>query len=131
MVIHVVLDSNIYISALLWDGNERKIVYSCQEGKYQSFISIAILNEVERVLANKFKISKDIINEYLFEILSFTDLVFPTIELDVIKENPSDNRVLETAYEVKANYIISGDKHLLNVKKYDNIEIKRTSEIIS
>jgi len=130
-VIRVVLDSNIYISALLWGGNERDIVYSCQKGEYLSFTSMAVLNEIERVLANKFKIPENLINDYLSEILSFTDLVFPSMRLNVIKEDPSDNRVLEIACEAKANYIISGDKHLLNLKRYNNIEIKRASELTS
>lgn len=128
-MIRIVLDSNIYISALLWEGNERKLVSYCQKGKYQSFTSIIILNEIERVLSKKFQISKEIINEYLSEILSFTDLVFPNIKLDVIKEDSSDNRVLETACEAKADYIVSGDKHLLNLENYDKIEIKKTVDL--
>ena len=124
------LNSNIYISALLWDGNERKIVYDCREGRYQSVISFAILNEIERVLSIKFQIPTEIINDYLSEILTFSDLVFPSTKIEEIKDDPSDNEVLETAIEGKADYIISGDKHLLNLKKYKDIKIIRTREFL-
>ena len=130
MVYRLVLDSNIYISALLWNGNERKLVSSCQEGRYHSIISFYILNEIERVLVKKFNLTTEVVNEYLSEILTFSDLVVPTMRINEISDDPSDNRILETAVEGMADYIISGDQHLLNLKEYRDILIIRTSEIL-
>jgi len=130
LVYRLVLDSNIYISALLWNGNERKRVSSCQEGRYNSIISFHILNEIERVLVKKFNLTTEVVNEYLSEILTFSDLVVPTMGINEITDDPSDNRILETAVEGMADYIISGDQHLLNLKQYRDILIIRTSEIL-
>ena len=47
----------------------------------------------------------------------------PTVVLDAIKEDESDNRYLECAVEGKARYIISGDKHLLELGEYRGIVI--------
>jgi len=130
LVYRLVLDSNIYISALLWNGNERKLVSSCQEGKYDPIISFYILNEIERVLLKKFNLTTEVVNEYLSEILTFSDLVIPTMKINEIPDDPSDNRILETAVEGMVDYIISGDQHLLNLKQYRDILIIRTSEIL-
>lgn len=43
--------------------------------------------------------------------------------LEVVGEDPSDDRVLECAVEVDADYIVSGDKHLLRLGEYLNIKI--------
>ena len=130
MVYRLVLDSNIYISALLWNGNERKLVSSCQEGKYHPIISFYILNEIERVLVKKFNLTTEVVNEYPSEILTFSGLIVPTMRINEITDDPSDNRILETAVEGMVDYIISGDQHLLNLKQYRDILIIRTSEIL-
>jgi len=88
------------------------------------------LNEIERVLVKKFNLTTEVVVEYLSEILTFSDLVVPTMRINEITEDPSDNRILETAVEGMADYIISGDQHLLNLKQYRNIFIIRTSEIL-
>jgi len=51
-------------------------------------------------------------------------------KLDVVKEDPEDNKFLECALKCGADYIISGDKHLIKIKEYVNIPIIRTSEIL-
>jgi predicted nucleic acid-binding protein len=57
---------------------------------------------------------------YLGKVATFVD---PQIKLDVIEDDPDDNRVLECALTGGATYIISGDTHLLNVKEYQGIVI--------
>ncbi len=57
-------------------------------------------------------------------------LVKPSLKLNVIVEDPEDNRVLECAICVNASFIASGDKHLLNLKKYDDIVIITPKEFL-
>lgn len=45
--------------------------------------------------------------------------------MDVIKEDPSDNKYLACAHEGEADYIVSGDHHLLDIKAFKGIEIIR------
>lgn len=60
----------------------------------------------------------------LGEIGNFTRLVKPKVQISLIKEKDSDNRILECALEAKADYIISGDtKHLQPLKKFQGIPI--------
>ena len=110
----VVVDTNIWVSAFFWEGIEREIVRRCEEGVLKSITSPDILDELRRVLAQKFEVPNAKISEYTRGILLASEVVFPVGEVTVIKEDPPDNVILETAYLGKADRIISGDKHLLN-----------------
>ncbi len=125
----IVLDTNILVSAFFWEGNESKIVRKCEKGELISITSPEILDELERVLSQKFRISKNKINEYTRNILSFSEVVFPTGEVKVIKEDPADDLILETACLGKAEVIISGDDHLLKLKEFRDMEVKKAKEI--
>src|SRR3989344_2043204 len=57
------------------------------------------------------------------EIITLSKIVEPKSKLDIIKEDPDDNKILECAVEGKVDYIISQDKHLLDIKEYKEIKI--------
>jgi putative PIN family toxin of toxin-antitoxin system len=129
VVLWVVLDTNILVSAFFWDGKERELLIKCKNRDLTLIISIEILDELGNVLNNKFKVPDEMIQDYLKEILLFSELVFPPGRIDIIKEHSNDNIILETAVIGKANVLITGDKHLLKLKKYRNVKIRRTREI--
>ena len=54
----------------------------------------------------------------------------PSNRINAIKDDPDDNMVLECSEAGKADYIVSGDDHLLNFKKYKDIKIVRTKFIL-
>ena len=58
-------------------------------------------------------------------------LVEPTFTLDVIEEDPDDNRVLECAWAVSADFIVTGDDHLLDLKEYEGIVIMNPTEFLA
>ena len=125
----MVLDTNILVSAFFWDGKERDMLIKCKNKDFTLIISVEILNELEKVLNKKFKVPDEIIQDYLKEILLFSELVFPPGKIDIIKEHSNDNIILETAIIGKANVLVTGDKHLLKLKRYRNVKIRRTREI--
>jgi putative PIN family toxin of toxin-antitoxin system len=127
--LRVVLDTNILVSAFFWEGNERKILFKCKTRKLNSITSLEILNELEKVLKTKFKVPVNKIRDYSKEILYFSEIVFPLGELDIIKEDPTDNIILETAIIGKANILVTGNKHLLKLKKYRNVKILQTKDL--
>lgn len=63
------------------------------------------------------------IDSFEEELLRVAMFVVPKIRIDVIKEDPDDNRVLECAVEGKADFIVSGDQHLLRLREYAGINI--------
>jgi predicted nucleic acid-binding protein len=64
------------------------------------------------------------------EILACSTVVEIKYELDVVLDDPDDDMVVECAVEGKAAYIVSGDKHLLNLKEYEGIVIVRANEFL-
>jgi len=127
----VVLDANIYISAILFGGNPEKVLDLARKRRIVVLISEAILAQIVRVLKKKFRWADWQISEIVKEIRTITIFVVPKQILKVIKGKNSDNRILECAIEGKAQYIISGDEHhLLPLKKFRGIKILNPAEFL-
>lgn len=114
----VVLDTNVFISGIHWNGGSRKILESWLSGDFDLIVSIPIVEEITRTLRN-FKIPLEIKDIELWEslILEKSDVVIPKEKIDIVVD-PDDNKFIEAAVEVKAHYIVSQDKHLLVIKEY-------------
>jgi len=125
----LVLDTNILISALFWEGNERRLLWDCKRKKHQLVISPYILEEMSRVLDEKFKLPVDKRRKYTEDILLIADVVFPAGNIHAIKDHPADDIILETAIIGKADMLITGDKHLLSLKRFRGVRIGKTSRI--
>jgi putative PIN family toxin of toxin-antitoxin system len=86
-------------------------------------VSEAILDELNGVLARKFNWSPEDISEASKRIASIARTVRPAVHLDIIKEDPPDNRILECASAAGSDYIVSGDKDLLRLRSYDSMKL--------
>jgi len=121
--IKVVLDSNIIISALVFGGKPRIILEKIIFGKIEGIISTDILNELLGVLKDKFKY----IPEELLKIKNLISNRFITIKTNyipnIIKEDPDDNFVLAICHKADINCVVTGDRHLLDVREYKGIKI--------
>lgn len=126
----VVLDTNIFISAILYGGNPRKVVNLAVTEAIEVYISLELLEELGRVLKGKFTLSSFEIDTIISEIKDFTEITIPQVRFRVVKKDPSDNKVLECAVAAKANLIVSGDKHLLNLAKFRSIKIVNPAEFL-
>ncbi|MCW8795911.1 MAG: putative toxin-antitoxin system toxin component, PIN family [Chlorobium sp.] len=120
----VVCDTNILISGILFGGKPREILHLCSSGTLDNTISPAILEEVENVLLRpKFGLHDEQVYEIIRLFRDTFTLVTPECRLSVITADPDDNRILEAAHAAKANAIISGDAHLLDLATWNNIPI--------
>ena len=123
-MIRVVLDTNILISAILFGGKPRQVLERVIRGEIRLCMSEAILEELKGVLRrSKFSYSIEAIQVILTELTSLSDFVNPSKTIRVVPEDPDDNRILECAVEAEANYIITGDLHLLRLSRYQDIEV--------
>jgi putative PIN family toxin of toxin-antitoxin system len=103
----VVADSNIFISALLLGGKPLELIELARAGQIELAITEDILDEIARVLSTKFRVSAEDARDMRDEISGFTKLIAATEALDVVKADPTDNKVLECA-------AAAGSQSLLN-----------------
>lgn len=83
------------------------------------------------VLVRKFDATPEEVIEAIGIITTAARTVKTSVQLDVIKEDPPDNRILECAVSAGADYIVTGDKDLLRLKQYDGIHILSVSDFLS
>ena len=122
--LRVTFDTNIFISAILFGGNPRQCLELAREGVIELVVSKAILLELAGKMGNKFLWEEAAVESLIEGIAGFAKIIIPEEQLDIIKEENADNRILECAISAKADFIVSGDKkHLLSLKKFRGIEI--------
>ncbi|NOZ64163.1 MAG: putative toxin-antitoxin system toxin component, PIN family [Caldiserica bacterium] len=128
-MIRVVLDTNVLVSIIISPrGTLAKILEAWEEFNFLLLTSPAIVEEVENVLKRpyireNYNITRQEIDIFI-QGLKESSLFLHGIKDDpVIKEDPSDNKFLAVAKAGEADYIVSGDRHLKNIKRYENIPI--------
>ena len=127
----IVLDTNVLISAIVFGGKPRKILEAVIRGELTLFLSEGILDEIGAVLQRpKFGFPAEVIRTTLSELHTIGTIVTPSKRIFEIQEDPDDNRIVECAVEGSANYIVSGDTHLLNLREYQNIRIVSPDEYL-
>jgi uncharacterized protein len=127
----VVLDTNTLVSAIFWKGKENAILRTCYTGKHQGFVSPHILAELEHVMADYFHVPNADITKEIKVLLAYFAVVEPKQKVDIVKGDASDNRIIECALEAVADCIVSGDKHLLGLEKYEGIRIVTSSQFLT
>ena len=129
----IVIDTNILISALGWtNGKERAVINLCISEKFQLVESPKLLDEFIRVVSlpkfdfipNKEKL------EFISLLTEISEVIVPSILINQITDDPSDNRVLECAVAGRATHIVSGDKHLLMLKTFGKIKIVNSANFL-
>src|SRR3989344_3366319 len=129
MKIRAVLDTNIFVSGIHWTGASEKVLRAWMEGKFVLVSSLPVLDEIVRVLmAFKVPLEPEDISWWESLILEKSSLFFPVEHLEVVKNDPDDDKFIEAAVEGNAQYIVSQDKHLLNIKEYKGIKILHPDE---
>ena len=125
----VVLDTNVIVSAYLSaEGPPAEIIRRWEADVIEVATSSPLLVELERVLnythiRKYFKDPQENIETFIRTFRRVAIMVEPPDKLDIVKDDPSDNRVLECAVSSGAAYIITGDKHLLGLKELEGIVI--------
>jgi putative PIN family toxin of toxin-antitoxin system len=132
-MIRIVLDTNTIISAVGWKHSKpRRILEACLSGKYLLVESPGLLKEFVAVMERpKFGfIPEEQKKELVTRLINYCEIVEPKKKLNIIKNDPADNKVLGCALEGKAQYIVSGDNHLLRLKDFMGIRIVTAAEFL-
>ena len=135
-MLKVVLDTNVIISGTIMDhGATFQILKSWERGDFFTIISEPILREVEKVLhyprikEKRHLTELDI--EAVLNVLKTYSINTPAkMKIDAIPEDPQDDKFITAAIEGEADYIVSGDRHLRDLKDYQGIPIVSPSEFL-
>ena len=127
----IILDTNILISALGWKGNPRKIFNKIVKGELDLILSFKQLDEVKRVMDYpKFKFTDKQKERFLLILDNISILIKTNSNVNIIKEDPDDNIILEPLNSIKIDYIITGDGHLLKLNKFKHAKIITSKEFL-
>ena len=94
------------------------------------FTSSEIQAEIERKLKTKFGIDEKEVSQILLDYSMFTLPIKPLEKVSAIRADPDDDKFIECAVAAKAGYIVSGDKHLLDLKNYQGIQIMKAAKFL-
>lgn len=131
-MIKIVLDTNVLISAIVFGGKPRDILEKAIKGQIQLVLSEELIGELSGVLeGRKFKYPSEIMKLIITELEAIAEVVKPEKKLKVIKKDPEDNRVLECAQKSKADFIVSGDVHLLEFEEFMGTKILTPEAFLS
>lgn len=123
MTVRSVLDTNIWIAGIIWRGNPYRVRLLAQSREFVSVTSLSILVEIARVLREYFGLSDGQVYEWYCCIGECSEIIVPMRSLNVVPNDPDDNKFIECAVEGKASFVVSRDAHLLRLKVYDQVQI--------
>ena len=127
----VVVDTNVLISSIFWKSSSpHKIVLLAIEQKIQNFTSQDMVNELVKVLIVDFRQPEEFAERQVNLLLAYSEIAEPKIKVKAVPEDPKDNIIIECALSADADYIITGDNHLLKLKEYKNIKILTPKEFL-
>ena len=119
----VVFDTNIFVSAFVIPGSlGEKAILKVIEGNDILLLSKEMLDELLHVLSTKFGRDREEISRLAVILSEMVEWVRPTLRISVLNDEP-DNRILECAFSGKADFIVTGDKKMLEVKEYEKTRI--------
>jgi putative PIN family toxin of toxin-antitoxin system len=127
----IVVDTNVLVSALGWEGPEWRLFRRVLNGEFELLTSARHILELERVLdyprLSFSEEMKTLFMEIVFEVCTMVDVY---THVNVIEEDPEDNMLLDCAIDGGAAYLITGDQHLLQLCTYRGVRIMRAREFL-
>ena len=120
----VVCDTNVLVSGFLFQGTARTILQLVSKGHITGCISISIVRELEAVLHRpKFNLSQQQVTAILELIQQTFHLVSPVKQVEAVLADPDDNAIIAAALAADADFIISGDHHVLKLGSFRGMRI--------
>ena len=131
LMFRVVLDTNVLISAIISDGKPRDLLRKGILKEFRIVTSDLLLRELGAVLRRpKFKTDEDEIHRIILALMNAAEVVEVVSTFNLVKEDPKDDMVVETAYDGKADFVVSGDSHLLVLKSFREIKIVGVKQML-
>ncbi|MFH1212430.1 MAG: putative toxin-antitoxin system toxin component, PIN family [Candidatus Woesearchaeota archaeon] len=125
----ITVDTNFLISATQWDYSvAHKLLQNMIRNNFEIFTTKQILGEFADVLKRDFRYKQEEVENIISKVMQFAAIMIPKIRVQIVEDDPDDDKVIECALESKSEYIITYDKHLLKIGKHEGIKIIKPEE---
>jgi uncharacterized protein len=131
--VRVVIDTNVLISAIFWSGKPKQLLNQVRRGKIIFLTSEVLLGELKEVLTRTdkpFKLSEEEAQRILTQLRTLAEIIEPHSLVTTCRD-AADNRVLETAIDGRADWIVTGDSDLLDHEAFQAIKIAAVVDFLS
>ena len=119
----IVIDTNVLISGVFFGGFPRKILSAVVSQKITACATAEIINESEEIVQEMINRKQGHINRAILSpLIQAMEIIEPVTHIGICRD-PDDNKFLECAKDSHALYIVSGDKDLLVIEQFGNIQI--------
>lgn len=129
-MLSVTADTNVYVSAFNYGGKPQQLINMANAGVIRLDVSEDIIQETLHVLRDKFDWSATGLSEAEYQMRRLGRSMSPTERIDVMKETPGDNRILECAAAAKSDFIVTGDRHLLRLGKFRGMPVVKVADFL-
>ena len=130
-MLRITADTNVLVSGLTFpDGNPHKILNLARAGEIELAVSDVILDELADMLARTFDWPESDVIEARRQIGLFTRHVTPTETVTAVVSDPDDNSILECSLAAGSQYIVSGDRHLLQMGGFRGVRILKAADFL-
>jgi putative PIN family toxin of toxin-antitoxin system len=123
----ILFDTNILVTAMIRRGAQQGFKDVLADRKLTHITSPFILDEMERILYAKFKLTRQKARATRRIVARLSEIVEPTV-IEAICRDPADDHILAAALLGRADQIVTGDKDLLVLKRYKGIQIVSSIE---
>ena len=130
-MLRVVLDTSVLVSAIISDGKPRELLRKGISKEFCIVTSDLLLKELGAVLLRpKFKTDGDEIHRIILALMQAAEVVEVVSKFKLVEEDPKDDMVVQTAHDGRANFIVSGDAHLLILKSFRETKIVTVKQML-
>ncbi len=128
-MVRVVIDTNVLVSALIDDGKPRRLVVELLD-KHTVILSRQMLAELADVLSrDKFSVTSSQVDRFVSSLVRISKIVPDNSQFKAVLEDPDDNKVLNTAVSGRADFIVTGDHHLLVLSQFKKTKIVNVNQM--
>lgn len=127
----IVIDTNVLMSGIFWTGSPNKLLKAWYQNALTLVLSPPILEEYMRVNDILSERYEEVDASSVIELIASRAEMYEPVELnDSICADPDDDKFVACAMSAECSYIISGDKHLLNVSGYEGIQTLKPATFV-
>jgi putative PIN family toxin of toxin-antitoxin system len=135
-MLRAVIDTNIFVSGLIRPGGKpAELLDRWKERDFILIVSMPVIEEIGRVLkyskiSEKYGISESDANRVTNLLTQESVVIRPCEKFDAVRKDPSDNKFIECAVAGNADFVVSGDSHLLELGTFRGIPIVGVSDFL-